>query len=62
MLLTPKDLAKRWSIAVNTLAHWRMLGQGPKFTKMGDGIRARVRYRLLDIEEYERSNQHIGQS
>ena len=63
MLLTPKDLAKRWSIATNTLARWRVAGVGPKYLKMGEGTRSRVRYRLSDIEDYERSNQHlIGQS
>ena len=63
MLLTPKELAKRWSTATNTLARWRVSRVGPKYLKMGEGTRSRVRYRLSDIEDYERSNQHlIGQS
>jgi hypothetical protein len=55
MLLTPKELAHRLKIHTNTLAKWRMDSLGPKFIRLGDGPKSRVRYRLQDVEDYERS-------
>lgn len=54
--LTTDELAKRWSIATNTIRRWRTEGMGPSFVKLGSGIRSAVRYRLEDIEAYERDN------
>ncbi|GJE46130.1 DNA-binding protein [Methylobacterium soli] len=53
MFLTPKELSERWSgsICVRTLANWRTMGNGPRYTKMG----GRVVYRLTDVEEWERT-------
>lgn len=62
MLLTPKELAARLKIHTNTLAKWRMINAGPKFLRMGEGPKSRVRYRLADVEDFERSNQHTGKS
>lgn len=62
MLLTPKELAARLKIHTNTLAKWRMANTGPKFLRIGEGPKSRVRYRLQDIEEFERSNQSLGKS
>ncbi|CAG1020895.1 hypothetical protein MTYM_00612 [Methylococcales bacterium] len=49
--LTQKQLAARWSISDASLERWRCDGIGPKFLK----IQGHVRYRLVDIEEYEES-------
>jgi hypothetical protein len=62
MLLTPKELAARLKIHTNTLAKWRMINVGPKYLRMGEGPKSRVRYRLTDVEEFERTNQHMGKS
>ena len=32
-------------VAVKTLQNWRALGTGPRFVKLGPGMRAPVRYR-----------------
>ena len=48
-ILTPKVLAKRWSISLSTVARWRSEGIGPAFLK----LRGHVRYRLEDIESFE---------
>jgi hypothetical protein len=47
----PQDaLAKRWQVSPRTLERWRWTGIGPRFLKIG----RRVRYRLEDIEAYEK--------
>ena len=53
-LLSPQELSTRWSgrPTVGTLATWRSTGKGPKFVKLGGGI---IKYRLSDVEKYERS-------
>jgi hypothetical protein len=51
-LLTPRDLALRWSLSEKTLANWRAEYRGPKFLKLG----GRVRYREEVIEAIERDN------
>ncbi len=45
------DLSYRLSVSCRTLEHWRWLGVGPKFIKIG----GRVKYRLSDIEDFEQS-------
>lgn len=52
-ILTTNEVAQRWNINPQTLRKWRMLGAGPRYFKIGDGVKAHVRYRLLDIENYE---------
>ena len=54
--LTTDELAKRWGLSANRLRQWRVAGMGPNFLKLGDGPKAPVRYRLEDIEEFERDN------
>ena len=49
-ILTPEVLAKRWSISLSTVARWRSEGMVPAFLK----LRGHVRYRLEDIESFER--------
>lgn len=49
--LTPEEVAARLRIKVETLYHWKLRGEGPKYFKAG----RRLRYRLADIEAYERA-------
>jgi hypothetical protein len=58
VFLTPQQLASRWGLRPATLADWRVKGQGPRFLKPGRTLKARVRYRLDDIEAWEQANQH----
>lgn len=49
--LTPDELSKRYRgrVAVRTLANWRCLGVGPRFSKIG----GRILYALTDIQDWE---------
>lgn len=55
-LLTPKELAQRWQVANNTLRKQRVAGKGPKYIKLGESRNSEVRYRLEDVEAFERDN------
>lgn len=55
--LTPRELAKRWDFAENTLAIWRFRGKGPKFYKKGY---RKVVYMLEDITHFEEQNPGFG--
>lgn len=46
--MTPKQAEERYSISRNTLAYWRMKNVGPKYHKIGKG----VRYKVSDFEEW----------
>lgn len=48
-LLTPDDLAARWTVSVASLANQRSLRRGPTYLKLGGAIR----YALADIERFE---------
>lgn len=48
--VTQAALARRWQVSPRTLERWRWVGTGPEFVKIG----GRVRYRIEDIEAYER--------
>jgi hypothetical protein len=50
-LLTDAQLAVRWQLSRGTLANQRSQGRGPAYLKLA----GRVRYRLSDIEAYERA-------
>ena len=52
-LLTPEQLAARWSVSKHTLAVWRARGRGPNFVRLGRSQNALVRYRLGDVERFE---------
>lgn len=54
--LTTDQLSKRWGLSANRLRQWRVEGKGPAFIKLGSGPKAPVRYRLEDVEEYEKDN------
>lgn len=49
-LMTPEQLATRWSVPTKTLGQWRWSGRGPKFLKLGK----RIMYRMEDIHEFEK--------
>jgi hypothetical protein len=55
-LLTPKQLCERWKVADNTLRKWRVANIGPAYIKLGDGRNSEVRYRIDDVEAFEKNN------
>ncbi len=55
-MLTPKELCERWKIADNTLRKWRVANVGPAYIKLGEGRNSEVRYRIDDVEAFEKSN------
>lgn len=55
-LLPPSEVAARYGITPETLSNWRREKKGPRWVKIGDGPRPRVRYRLQDLIEYEQEN------
>lgn len=48
--LTQAELARRWRKSERTLERWRLRGVGPAHLHIGG-----VLYRLVDIEEFERT-------
>ncbi len=54
-MLTPAQLAERWSVQVGSLANMRSQGRGPGYLRLG----ASVRYLLADIEAYEQANRKV---
>lgn len=50
VFLTTHDVARRWVMSVRSLEGWRDKGIGPTYYKIG----SRVRYRIDDIEKFER--------
>ncbi len=52
-LYTEIDVAKLFSLSVETLRQWRSRGKGPIFYKLGGA----VRYRASDLETYLKSCQ-----
>ena len=50
IFFTTIELAERWRISRRTLEGWRDRGVGLAYCKIGN----RVRYKLADIETYER--------
>lgn len=60
-MLTTEQLADRWGLSANRLKQWRTEGKGPGFVKLGDGPKAPVRYKLEDIEEFEKDRYYSAQ-
>ena len=56
--LTPKSLAKRWSMRIETLQRWRVANEGPRYVKIG----GRVKYKIADILKYENERTFYGTS
>lgn len=50
--ITTKELSKRWKINPNTIEHWRSVGLGPKFIRIG----RKILYSLNSISEFEQMN------
>lgn len=57
-MLTTKELSERWAMAVGSLENWRQKKKGPAFVKMGKAKNADVRYRVSDVEAFERKYLH----
>jgi len=51
-MLTPRELADRWSVSPAHLANLRSRGEGVRYVKIG----ASVRYRVADVESFESAN------
>lgn len=60
-VLTTEDLALRWGLEPATLENWRSgkSKKGPSYFKLGKGRGAQVRYRLKDVQDYERENKVV---
>lgn len=56
MILTSKDLAERWKMTEQMLRHWRIKNKGPQYFKLGEGKKSAVRYRLEDVQEWEKKH------
>ena len=54
-LLTPEDLATRWSIKVKTILNWCYAGKLPFAIHIG----SKWRFHEADVEKHER-NQRVG--
>lgn len=58
-LLTSRELARRWGMSPHTLENWRSMGRGPRWqllTARGELGGRFVRYRLEDVEAFERES------
>lgn len=51
-LLLESEAAEIMRSSPRTLQSWRARGEGPKFIKLGRGIRAKVAYRRADIDAW----------
>ena len=47
-----KQAASFLGLSVSCLNHWRIQDRGPKFIRLGDGPKPRIRYRIRDLENY----------
>lgn len=56
VLLSPQQLAWRWSCSEKTLQRWRTLGIGPVFVKLG----GRVMYPVESVVSHERKHRRNG--
>lgn len=61
-LLTTREAAAWLRISMPTLERMRLTGSGPRFIKLGPGKRARVVYRLADLEAYLTSQYRFSTS
>jgi hypothetical protein len=58
--LTTKQLAERWGITPQALNNMRSAKTGPTYFTIGDGKKPRVRYRIGDVEDYEKEHTQEG--
>jgi hypothetical protein len=54
--LTTKELAERWAMAVGSLENWRQQARGPRYYKMGGSPNSDVRYKIKDVEKFEKEH------
>ncbi|GAA2118450.1 helix-turn-helix domain-containing protein [Streptomyces synnematoformans] len=54
-VLEEHEVAERLKVSPRTLQNWRWLGTGPPYFKLSPGRGGRVRYRLADVEAWERA-------
>ena len=52
IFLTTGEAAHFLRLSARTLERFRVEGTGPRFTKAGPGVRARVLYRRSDLEDW----------
>ena len=52
VLLTTAEVGRIVKLSDRTLERMRVMGTGPRFRKLGLGIRARVVYRMSDVREW----------
>jgi hypothetical protein len=60
--LTVQQLSDRLQVPVKTLRDWRYHGYGPPGVKFGTARCSPIRYRLSDVEKWERSAELAGAS
>lgn len=51
-LILEREVSKLLTVSVKTLQAWRVYGNGPAFLKLGNGLRAPVRYRRSDVLKF----------
>jgi len=49
-----KEASEYTGFSPETLAKWAVLGRGPKYSKIGTGRTARVRYAISDLDDFLR--------
>ena len=58
-LFTPAQVAIRYRITPHSLANMRCAHKGPRAVKLPNGL---VRYRLCDLEAWERKGRYVGEA
>jgi len=61
--LTTAQLARLLHRKDQTIRAWRLRGHGPRYVRLGNGLKAPVVYRWRDIEEWldERTYRHTAE-
>jgi predicted DNA-binding transcriptional regulator AlpA len=50
--LTTQQLARLLHRKEQTIRAWRLRGHGPRYVRLGEGLKAPVVYRWCDVEEW----------
>lgn len=50
--LTTREAAEILGVHPVTMAQWRSKGRGPKYTKVGDAPKSRIRYQKSDLHAW----------
>ena len=51
-VLTSREAAAHLGVQPQTLRKWRVSGKGPTYIRLGNSPRARVAYRLRDLDQW----------